>query len=63
MADGNRHGELIWSEKGKFWDLENGEKGYHACTRRMLAVEDVEEDGLQKFNKAKEQLEGKSANA
>ncbi|KAF1912789.1 hypothetical protein BDU57DRAFT_521344 [Ampelomyces quisqualis] len=40
MADATRHGELVYSDCGKFKDLENGEMGYHAVTRRMLGVGD-----------------------
>jgi len=43
MADSTRHGELVYSECGRFMDLENGEKGYHALTKRMLGKEDGEE--------------------
>jgi cobyrinic acid a,c-diamide synthase len=38
MADTGRHGELVYSECGKFMDLENGDRGYHAMTRKMLGV-------------------------
>ncbi|KAH7371148.1 hypothetical protein BKA66DRAFT_444323 [Pyrenochaeta sp. MPI-SDFR-AT-0127] len=43
MADKQRHGELIHSEVGKFRDLENGPKGYHALTKTMLDVPQSEE--------------------
>ena len=43
MADKKRHGELVYSECGRFMDLENGEKGYHALTKRMLGKEEGEE--------------------
>jgi NAD(P)-dependent dehydrogenase (short-subunit alcohol dehydrogenase family) len=43
MADEERHGELIYSECGKFRDLENGERGYHEMTKRMLEVGEGEE--------------------
>lgn len=39
MVDKNRHGDLVYSDCGKFKDLENGESGYHAVTRRMLGVQ------------------------
>ncbi|KAF1850537.1 NAD(P)-binding protein [Cucurbitaria berberidis CBS 394.84] len=42
MADPQRHGEMIYSDKGKYTDLENGENGYHALTLKML---NVEQDG------------------
>ncbi|KAL6708112.1 hypothetical protein ACN47E_003546 [Coniothyrium glycines] len=41
------HGELIYSERGRFKDLENGVKGYHALTKTMLGIsEDAELDEL-----------------
>ena len=36
MADEQRHGEMIYSDRGEFMDLENGAKGYHAITKKML---------------------------
>jgi NAD(P)-dependent dehydrogenase (short-subunit alcohol dehydrogenase family) len=39
MADDKRHGELVYSERGHYMDLENGEKGYHRLTANMLGVE------------------------
>jgi NAD(P)-dependent dehydrogenase (short-subunit alcohol dehydrogenase family) len=44
MADKQRHGELVYSERGHFKDLENGENGYHHLTAKMLGVEG--EEGL-----------------
>jgi hypothetical protein len=38
MADQKRHGELIYSECGKFRDMESGEKGFHALTKKMLGL-------------------------
>lgn len=62
MADEKRHGELIYSDCGKFKDLENGEKGYHAATRRMLGVEEGEEMSetgvLKKLEKLQAEAEG-----
>lgn len=43
MADQQRHGELIYSELGEFCDLENGDNGYHAMTKRMLNIPQNEE--------------------
>lgn len=40
MADKDKHGELVYSDCGRFRDLENGENGYHAVTKRMLGVEE-----------------------
>lgn len=42
MADKKRHGELVYSERGHFKDLENGEKGYHRLTANMLGAENEE---------------------
>ncbi|KAF2818457.1 NAD(P)-binding protein [Ophiobolus disseminans] len=43
MADGERHGELVYSEAGRFRDLENGERGYHALAKRMVGKGQGEE--------------------
>ena len=43
MADKERHGHLVYSECGKFRDLESGERGFHALTKRMLDVEQGDE--------------------
>lgn len=43
MADEARHGELIYSDRGNYIELENGEKGFHAMTKRMLGVGEEEE--------------------
>jgi hypothetical protein len=64
MADEKRHGELIYSECGKFRDMENGEKGYHAITKKMLGVpenEDLAElDVFRKLVEAQREKEDKS---
>ncbi|KAJ4355162.1 hypothetical protein N0V95_003184 [Ascochyta clinopodiicola] len=39
MADTSRHGELVYSERGHYMDLENGEKGFHHLTAKMLGLE------------------------
>jgi hypothetical protein len=36
MADGERHGQLVYSECGKFMDLENGERGFHKWMKGVL---------------------------
>jgi hypothetical protein len=62
MADKERHGELIYSECGKFMDLENGDKGFHALTKKMLRVgeeEELSETGV--FAKLTKILEGQVA--
>ncbi|KAF1930192.1 NAD(P)-binding protein [Didymella exigua CBS 183.55] len=45
MADKTRHGTLVYSERGHFKDLENGEKRYHHLTVKMLGVENEEDLG------------------
>jgi hypothetical protein len=64
MADDERHGELIYSECGKFRDMENGEKGFHALTKKMLEVpenEDLAElDVFRKLAEAQKAKEDKS---
>ena len=42
MADKTRHGQLVYSERGNFKDLENGPQGYHHLTAKMLGVENEE---------------------
>jgi NAD(P)-dependent dehydrogenase (short-subunit alcohol dehydrogenase family) len=62
MADKERHGELIYSECGKFMDLENGDKGFHALTKKMLRLgeeEELSETGV--FAKLTKILEGQVA--
>lgn len=39
MADGKRHGEMVFSERGRFVELENGEAGYHGFAAGMLVIE------------------------
>lgn len=43
MADKERHGELIYSNVGKFVEMENGKTGYHALTQQMLEGANDEE--------------------
>lgn len=43
MADQKRHGELVYSELGRYMDLENGEKGHHALTAKTLGAESEDE--------------------
>jgi hypothetical protein len=38
MADTQRHGHLVYSECGRFKELENGDKGFHEGLARMLGV-------------------------
>lgn len=44
MAGEQHHGEFIYSDKGKYWDIENGETGLNALTHRMLGGEYTEEE-------------------
>ena len=43
MADKRRHGELVYSERGHFTEMENGEKGYHNLTANMLGLKKEED--------------------
>jgi NAD(P)-dependent dehydrogenase (short-subunit alcohol dehydrogenase family) len=43
MADNERHGELVYSETGKFMEIENGKTGYHAFTQQMMRGVEIEE--------------------
>jgi hypothetical protein len=38
MADGERHGELVHSDRGSFTEMENGERGFHTLVKGMFAV-------------------------
>jgi hypothetical protein len=38
MADKERHGELVYSERGLYMEMENGDKGFHQLTANMLNV-------------------------
>jgi hypothetical protein len=47
------HGECIYSDKGKFWDIENGPRGLNAYAEKMLGDDYVvEEVGLDKLRAA-----------
>ncbi|KAF2996913.1 hypothetical protein E8E13_005896 [Curvularia kusanoi] len=54
MADSKKHGELVFSERGRFMDLENGKTGYQEFTARMLGreqgVSGEEAEGKKAFN-------------
>lgn len=43
MADKERHGELVYSDRGHYMELENGKKGYNRFTATMLGAEDVDD--------------------
>lgn len=55
MADKERHGELIFSDRGSFMDVENGEKGFHALLMKMLQPDTM--DSLSEFEKIARQRE------
>ena len=42
MADAQRHGELVYSECGRFRELENSENGFQEGVSRALGAEGVE---------------------
>ncbi|KAH7385222.1 hypothetical protein DE146DRAFT_194072 [Phaeosphaeria sp. MPI-PUGE-AT-0046c] len=68
MADKARHGELIYSDRGQFKDMENGEKGYHALTSKMVELRENGHRGegwsvTSVFEKMAESIEGKGQKA
>jgi hypothetical protein len=55
MAGQERHGQLVYSECGKFKDLEHGEEGFLETTKRTVGVgEDGEENVLGVLGRLKE---------
>ena len=40
-----QHGACVYSDKGKFWDIENGPRGLNEYAKKMLRGEYVEEEG------------------
>jgi hypothetical protein len=38
MTDGKRHGEMVFSEKGRFLECENGKAGYLGFAENMLGM-------------------------
>jgi len=44
------HGEFIYSDRGKFWDLENGPRGLNAYAKNMIGdVYVSEQDAVEKL--------------
>ncbi|KAF2193209.1 NAD(P)-binding protein [Zopfia rhizophila CBS 207.26] len=58
MADKNRHGEMIYSECGKFWEIEKGEDGLNQYASKMLGQsgEGPEEGVFRKLKKMAEEM-------
>lgn len=56
------HGECVYSNRGKFWDIENGERGLNEYGRKMLGEQYREEEGaLEKLRAlAKKKGEGEA---
>ncbi|KAH7128526.1 hypothetical protein B0J11DRAFT_603834 [Dendryphion nanum] len=53
MADKERHGQMIYSDRGRFTDIESGEDGLLGFTRKMLgAGYSAEEEGVKKMRAA-----------
>jgi hypothetical protein len=50
---GKAHGEFIFSDRGKFWDLENGPRGLNAYARNMIGDEYVPEESAVEQLKAR----------
>ncbi|KAF2467295.1 NAD(P)-binding protein [Lindgomyces ingoldianus] len=63
MADQDRHGEMIYSDRGKFWDIENGEVGLNRYASKMLGQEGVgpEEEVSRRLKKMTENMAGAAA--
>lgn len=60
LMAGKAHGEFIFSDRGKFWDLENGPRGLNAYAMKMIGDEyEPEEDAVEKLRKAAEAAEQK----
>lgn len=59
MADKQRHGQLVYSERGHFKELENGPQGYHHLTAKMLGIEN--EEGLSELRVMRDLLKMKEA--
>jgi NAD(P)-dependent dehydrogenase (short-subunit alcohol dehydrogenase family) len=38
MSDGKRHGEMVYSKRGNYTEMENGDKGFHALVKGMFGV-------------------------
>ena len=43
MADKGRHGELVYSDRGNYMELENGKKGYNHFTAKMMGAESADD--------------------
>ena len=43
MADGERHGELVHSDRGTYTEMENGEAGFHTLVKGMFGLGPGEE--------------------
>ncbi|KAF2750216.1 NAD(P)-binding protein [Sporormia fimetaria CBS 119925] len=46
LMAGTAHGEFIYSDRGKFWDIENGDKGLNAYAWKMIGSEYTEENAV-----------------
>ncbi|ORY11030.1 hypothetical protein BCR34DRAFT_484745 [Clohesyomyces aquaticus] len=65
MADKNRHGEMLYSDRGKYWDIEKGEAGLNAYATRMVGQEGqgAEEEAYARSMRIREEMEAKAAAA
>ncbi|KAL6160602.1 hypothetical protein ACJQWK_02321 [Exserohilum turcicum] len=55
MVDQTRHGEMVYSDRGKFVEMENGATGFHAQTKKTLGfAEDEETSEAKAWQRAQE---------
>jgi len=40
MVDEKRNGECVYSEKGRYWEVENGERGFHERLKGIMPEAD-----------------------
>jgi hypothetical protein len=44
-----QHGACVYSDKGEFWDIENGPRGLNEYAKKMLGGDFVEEETVAKL--------------
>jgi len=66
MVDKERHGELVYSQEGKFLEMEKGERGVHAFlekTVQVIMVEKTQEAAWGRTESTDEGAQGTSITA